>query len=76
MELPVVERRFDMLGLGTKVSLWPFSGNWLCFTVVAWGCAALTGRARRVYRRRARKCSRCGYCLDGLATRRCPECGV
>lgn len=37
--------------------------------------AFVRGPLRRVRRRRRGQCIACGYCLTGLPSRRCPECG-
>ena len=57
--------------------MWPgFALNTIFYGVLAWLMWRLPGQIRRSCRRRAGRCTRCGYDLAGLGSGvGCPECG-
>jgi hypothetical protein len=71
------------------IPVWPgFALYTVFYGALAWGMWWIPGAMRRVHRRRAGRCVRCGYDLAGLTARGdatgrvdavsvvvCPECG-
>jgi len=68
-----------MLG-GTYLPLRPmpigFACNCLVFSAIAFMPISGVGAIRRMLRRRAGRCVKCGYDRRGLADAACPECGA
>ncbi len=65
-----VTRSWDLASVALNIA---FCSTWPAVLCLA---AALRFRIRSNYRKRTNRCLTCGYLLEGLVSRRCPECGT
>lgn len=61
--------------LPTRVLWFGLMGNIICWCMIVFACQMACLSMRAHMRRCSNECSACGYCLNGITSDRCPECG-